>query len=63
MTPARVRQIWRRRDPRIVEHIVSLLAAGEQSWDVSRIYAFDQARAAYKAIFARNVRGKSVLTS
>lgn len=61
-TPARVTQIWRRRNPQVVEQVVSAVSAGQLSWHVSKAYPFHQARAAYEAILARHVRGKSVLT-
>jgi NAD(P)-dependent dehydrogenase (short-subunit alcohol dehydrogenase family)/Zn-dependent alcohol dehydrogenase len=61
-TPARVTQIWRRRDPQLVQRVVSAVSTGQLTWHVSRAYPFHQARAAYEAILARHVRGKSVLT-
>jgi NADPH:quinone reductase-like Zn-dependent oxidoreductase len=60
-TPARVTQIWRRRDPQVVQQVVAAVSAGELTWHVSKTYPFHQARAAYEAILARHVRGKSVL--
>jgi NADPH:quinone reductase-like Zn-dependent oxidoreductase len=58
----RIKQIWRRRDPKVVERIVAGIAAGDLDWEVSATYPFDEAPKAYDAILRRHVRGKSVLT-
>ena len=57
----RIKQIWRRRDPRVVERIVDGIAAGDFAWKVSATYPFDNAHKAYDAILRRQVRGKSAL--
>jgi NADPH2:quinone reductase len=59
--PAGVTQIWRRRNPQVVEQVISLLSAGKLTWCVSKSYPFEQSSAAYEAILGRHVRGKSVL--
>ena len=59
--PPGVTQIWRRRNPEVVEHVISLLAAGKLIWYVSKSYPLEEASAAYEAILGRHVRGKSVL--
>lgn len=58
----RIRQIWRRRDPEVVERIVAGIAAGDLDWEVSATYPLADAPKAYDAILRRHVRGKSVLT-
>ena len=57
----RVKQIWRRRDPRVVERILAGIAAGDLAWEVSATHPFADAPKAYDAILRRHVRGKSVL--
>jgi NADPH2:quinone reductase len=61
-TSPRVKPIMRRRDPSLVERVVTGVAAGELNWEVSATHAFAEARSAYEAILGRHVRGKSVLT-
>ena len=58
----RVRPIMRRRDPALIERVVAGIVAGDLKWVVSARYPFDDALLAYRAILARHVRGKSVLT-
>ena len=57
----RIKQIWRRRDPRVVERIVAGIAAGDLDWEVSATHPFADAPKAYDAILRRHVRGKSAL--
>jgi NADPH:quinone reductase-like Zn-dependent oxidoreductase len=57
----RMKQIMRRRDPVTIERIVTLVASGELSWEISASYNFKDAKLAYEAILGRHVRGKSVL--
>jgi NADPH:quinone reductase-like Zn-dependent oxidoreductase len=52
----------RRRDPALIERVVAGLVAGDLKWLVSAEYPFEDALSAYRAILARHVRGKSVLT-
>jgi NADPH:quinone reductase-like Zn-dependent oxidoreductase len=61
-TSPRVKQIMRRRDPALVERVLTGVASGELKWEVSATHEFENARNAYKAILGRHVRGKSVLT-
>jgi NADPH:quinone reductase-like Zn-dependent oxidoreductase len=58
----RVRPIMRRRDPAHIERVVAGVVAGDFKWVVSAEYPFEDALSAYRAILARHVRGKSVLT-
>jgi NADPH:quinone reductase-like Zn-dependent oxidoreductase len=58
----RVRPIMRRRDPALIERVVAGVVAGDLKWVVSAEYPFEDALSAYRAILARHVRGKSVLT-
>jgi NADPH:quinone reductase-like Zn-dependent oxidoreductase len=54
--------IWRRRDPSSVARVVTGIAAGTLTWEVSATYPFTDAASAYEAILEGHVRGKSVLT-
>jgi NADPH:quinone reductase-like Zn-dependent oxidoreductase len=58
----RVRPIMRRRDPALIKRVVAGVVAGDLKWVVSAEYPFEDALSAYRAILARHVRGKSVLT-
>ncbi|WP_134766490.1 NADP-dependent oxidoreductase [Nocardioides sp. 1609] len=60
-TSPRVRQVWRKRDPRAIEQVIASIAAGRVKWTVSSTYPFHDAPDAYTAILERHVRGKSVL--
>ncbi|WP_267358858.1 MULTISPECIES: NADP-dependent oxidoreductase [unclassified Methylobacterium] len=57
----RIKQIWRRRDPKVVERILAAIVAGDLDWEVSATYPFSDAPNAYDAILGRHVRGKSAL--
>jgi NADPH:quinone reductase-like Zn-dependent oxidoreductase len=57
----RVTQIWRRRNPDVVNRIVQAVAAGDIAWHVSSTYVFDMAPMAYAAILRQHTRGTSVL--
>jgi NADPH:quinone reductase-like Zn-dependent oxidoreductase len=61
-TSPRVKPIMRRRDPGLVERVVSRVATGDLRWKISGSYVFEDARSGYEAILGRHVRGKSVLS-
>lgn len=58
----RMKSLMRRRDPLLVDRVTNGVAAGELRWEVSAVYSFAEAPAAYAALLAKHVRGKSVLT-